>query len=50
MENKVSNVSSLVKKQTMSELENKLTDHDHDKYIFLSHDLIIWLLVLLKQD
>ena len=37
LENKIPHVSSLVKKTNydtkISELEKKLTDHDHDKYI-----------------
>ena len=37
MENKIPSVSNLVKKTDygtkISELEKKLTDHDHDKYI-----------------
>ena len=37
MENKIPDVSSLVKKTNydtkISELEKELTDHDHDKYI-----------------
>ena len=37
MENKIPSVSSLVKKKIhdakLSELEKKLTDHNHDKYI-----------------
>ena len=33
MENKIPSISSLVKKTKISELEKKLTDHNHDKYI-----------------
>ena len=38
VENKIPNISSLVKKKTdyntkITEIENKLTDHNHDKYI-----------------
>ena len=38
VENKISDVSSLVKKKTdyntkITEIEKKLTDHNHDKYI-----------------
>ena len=37
VENKVPNVSNLVKKtdsnRKISEIEKKITDHDHDKYI-----------------
>ena len=38
VENKITIVSNLVKKKTdyntkISEIENKTTDHDHDKYI-----------------
>ena len=37
VENKIPNISSLVKKtdynKKISELEKKLTDHDHGKYI-----------------
>ena len=38
VENKITSVSSLVKKKTdydtkISEVEKKLTDHNHDKYI-----------------
>ena len=37
VENKIPNVSNLVKKTDyntkISEIENKTTDHDHDKYI-----------------
>ena len=37
VENKIPNISSLVKKTDyntkISELEKKLTDHDHGKYI-----------------
>ena len=37
VENKIPNVSNLVKKTgyntKISEIENKITDHDHDKYI-----------------
>ena len=33
MENKIPSVSSLAKKTKISELEKKLTDHNHDKYI-----------------
>ena len=37
VENKISNVSNLVKKTDfntkISEIENKITDDDHDKYI-----------------
>ena len=40
VENKIPDVSSLVKKtnheQKISELEKKLTDHNHDKYITTS--------------
>ena len=40
MENKIPDVSSLVKKTKydtkVSELEKKLTDHNHDKYITTS--------------
>ena len=37
VENKIASVSSLVKKQTMTQklvsLKKQLTDHNHDKYI-----------------
>ena len=38
VENKIPDVSSLVKKKTdyntkISDIENKITDHNHDKYI-----------------
>ena len=37
VENKIANKDSLVKKQVITkkntEIEKKLTDHDHDKYI-----------------
>ena len=40
VENKIPSVSSLVKKTDydtkISELEKKLTDHDHDKYVATS--------------
>ena len=39
MKNKIFGVSSLVKKPNydtkISELEEKLTDHNHDKYIYI---------------
>ena len=53
VENKVHDVSILVKKTNydtkINELENKLTDHNHDKYITLQ-SLLLCLLVFLVQD
>ena len=53
VENKIPSVSSLVKKTDydtkISELEKKLTDHNHDN-ILLLQSLILWLLVFLTQD
>ena len=53
VESKIIDVSSLVKKTDyntkITEIEEKLTDHNHDKYV-TTLNLILWLLVLLIQD
>ena len=53
VENKIPSVSSLVKKTDydtkISELEKKLTDHNHAKLLLLQ-SLILYLLVFLMQD
>ena len=54
VENKTPSVSSLVKKKTdhgtkISELEKKLTDHEHDKYVATS-EFNTLLLIFLMQD
>ena len=53
VENKIPSVSSLVKKTDydtkISELEKKLTDHDHDKYVAAS-EFNTLLQMILMQD
>ena len=54
VENKTPSVSSLVKKKTdpgtkISDLEKKLTDHAHDKYVATS-EFNTFLLMFLMQD
>ena len=53
VENKIPSVSNSVKKTNcdtkISELEKKLTDHNHDKYI-TNPEFIFWPLVFLMQD
>ena len=53
LENKIPSVSSLVKKTDydtkITEIEKKLTNHNHDKY-FTTPEFKLWLLVFLMQD
>ena len=53
LENKIPSVSSLVKKTDydtkITEIEKKLTNHNHDKYC-TTPEFKLWLLVFLMQD
>ena len=53
VENKIPDINSLVKKTDsetkISDIEKKITDHDHDKYI-TTPEFNIWQQMLLMQD